>query len=98
MNTSNVKLGHTQNCYTDPNICKAIFLPVQLLSPHFLKVRNVGRLTYRLNFYRKIIHLNKALTCTDLDTLNNIVASAQEKAETYKYQRNYTILSEDDIM
>lgn len=65
VNISSVKQGHTQSCYTDPNICKATFLPVQLLLPHFPKVRNIKRLVYQFtDFYHKLVKLNKALLTT----------------------------------
>lgn len=99
MKTSNVKLSHTHGCYIHPHICKAMSFPVQLLFPHFPKIRNIRRSIYQLtNFYHRILNLDKALTCANLDTLNNIVVSAQEKAEMYKYQRKDTILNEDDII
>jgi len=36
---SNIKLGYTYICYIDATLCKAMFLYIQLLSPHFLKIR-----------------------------------------------------------
>jgi len=77
MKTSNKKLGHTRICYIDLTFCKGIFLPVQLLAPHFPKVRNIKRLIYQLTaFYQKMENLDKALTNADLNTLSEIVISA----------------------
>jgi hypothetical protein len=79
-------------------LCEAMFLPVLLLSPHFLKVRNMKRLIYQLiNFYQKIFNLDKALNFADLETLNKIVIAAQEKVDIYKRQQTDTIMSDDDI-
>lgn len=56
--TSNMKLGHAQSCYTNFVLCKAMFLPILLLSFHFPKVRNMMRSIYRLiNFYKKMLSL-----------------------------------------
>jgi len=96
---SSEKLGHTHSCYIDLTLCKGIFLPVQLLSPHFPKVRYIRRLIYQLtSFYRKMENIDKALINADLNTLNKIVISAQEKADMYKHQQFNTILSDDDII
>jgi len=43
-------------------------------------------------------NLDEALIHTDLDTLNEIVTSAQEKADAYKHQQTDTIMSDDDII
>ncbi|XP_071582385.1 uncharacterized protein [Temnothorax nylanderi] len=45
-----------------------------------------------------MLNLEKALTSVDLDTLNEIIISAQQKAYMYKHQQNRTTLSEDEIM
>jgi len=46
--TSNEKLSHTRSCHIDLTLCEGLFLPVQLLSPHFPRVRYIKRLsTYR---------------------------------------------------
>jgi len=83
--TSNIKMGHTHSCYIDSTLCKGLFLPVLLLSPHFPKVRNIKRLIYQLtSFYQKILKLDEALNCADLNTLNEIIIVAQEKV--YKRQ------------
>lgn len=96
--TSNMKLGHAQSCYTNFTLCKAMFLPILLLSPHFPKVRNMMRSVYRLiSFYKKMLSLDEALNCADLDTLNKIVSAAQEKADIHKRQQTDTIMSDDDI-
>ena len=99
MKISIEKLGHTRSCYIDLRLCKGIFLPVKLLSPHFPKVRNIMRFIYRLMaFYKKMQNLDKALFDTDLKTLNEIVTSAQKKADMYKHQQTDTFLSDDDII
>jgi len=98
VNTSNMKLGHAQSCYVNFTICEAMFLPILLLSPHFPKVRNIRRLIYQLiNFYQKMLNLDEALYCADLETLNKIVIAAQEKADIYKRQQTNAIASDDDI-
>jgi len=38
---SNIKLSHTHGCYINTTLCKATFLVIQLLSPHFPKVRYI---------------------------------------------------------
>jgi len=59
---TNYKLDHTHACYVDTNICKVMSFSIQLLSPHFPRVRNIKRLIYRLtSFYHKKINLEKAL-------------------------------------
>lgn len=76
-----------------------MFLPVQLLSPHFPKVRNMKRLTYQLTAsYREMEKLDKALASADVKTLEEIATSAQEKADMYKHQQTEIILSDDDII
>lgn len=96
--TSNMKLGHAHSCYIDSTLCKAMFLPIQLLSPHFPKVRNIKRLIYQLrSFYQKMLNLDKALNLADLNMLNDIVTTAQKKADIYKRQQIDVILSDDDI-
>ncbi|KYN19387.1 hypothetical protein ALC57_08282 [Trachymyrmex cornetzi] len=37
----NTKLSHTHICYIDTTLCKAMSLPIYLLSPHFPKVRYI---------------------------------------------------------
>src|SRR5580765_2088899 len=99
MKTSNEKLGHTRSCHIDLTLCKGMFLPIQLLSPHFPQVRFIKRLIYQLtNFYRKMENLDKALTDADLNTLSEMVTAAEEKADMYKHQQTDTILSDDDII
>ena len=99
MKISNEKLGHTRSCHIDLTLCKGMFLPIQLLSPHFPQVRIIKRLIYQLtNFYRKMENLDKALTDADLNTLNGMVTAAEEKADMYKHQETDTILSDDDII
>jgi len=44
MKISNEKLGHTRSCHINLTLCKGIFLPVLLLSPHFPTVRYIKRL------------------------------------------------------
>jgi len=91
------KLGYTHACYIDTNICKAMTLSIQLLSSHF--PRNIKRLIYRLtSFYYKKLNLEKALISADLDTLNDIITSTQEKANMYKYHQSDTILSQEEII
>jgi len=98
VSTSNMKLGHAQSCYVNFTICESMFLPILLLSPHFPKVRNIRRLIYQLiNFYQKMLNLDEALYCADLETLNKIVIAAQEKADIYKRQQTNAIASDDDI-
>ncbi|XP_077272806.1 uncharacterized protein LOC143903224 [Temnothorax americanus] len=93
------KKGHAHACYIDTKLCKAMFLCVQILSPHFPKVRHIKRLIYQItSFYRKMLNLQKALTSADLDTLNEIITLEQEKANMYKHQQSCTILSDDDII
>jgi len=93
-----MKLGHAQSCYVNFTICEAKFLSILLLSPHFPKVRNIRRLIYQLiNFYQKMLNLDEALYCADLETLNKIVIAAQEKVDIYKRQQTNAIASDDDI-
>lgn len=40
------KKGHPHSCYIDVTFCQAMFISVQLLSPHFPKVRNIKRSIY----------------------------------------------------
>jgi len=47
-NKEKAKKGHAHSCYINLNLCKAMFIPVQLLSPHFPKVRYIRRLLYQL--------------------------------------------------
>ncbi|KYN14475.1 hypothetical protein ALC57_13321 [Trachymyrmex cornetzi] len=96
---SNTKLGHTHSCYIDTTLCKAMFLPIYLLSPHFPKVRNINRLIYQLtNFYRKMLDLEKALTSADLEILNEIITLAEEKAKhMYRHEQTCISLSEKEI-
>lgn len=97
--TSNAKLGHTHNCYIDLTLCKVMSLSIQVLSPHFPNVRNIKRLVYRLtSVYRKMCSVDRALLCTDLQTLKDIVTLAQKKADMYKYQYCNVVLSDDDII
>jgi len=96
---SNTKLGHTHACYIDTTLCKAMSLSIQLLYPHFPKVRYIKRLIYQMtSFYQKMLNLEKALISADLETLNDIITVAQEKVNTYKHQQTYTILSDEDII
>jgi len=82
----NTKLGHTHICYIDTTLCKAMSLSIQLLSPHFPKVRYFKRLVYRMtSFYQKTLDLERALTSVDIDTLNEIIILAQEKANMRMY-------------
>jgi len=82
-----MKLGHTHGCYVNTTLCKATFLVIQLLSPHFPKVRYIKRLIYKMtSFYWKMLHLEKSLTSADLNTLNEIITAARERAITYKHQ------------
>ena len=93
------KLGHTQACYINPNLCKAMSLSIQLLSPHFPKVRFIKRLIYRIRAdYRKLINLEKALNSGDIDTLNELIILAQDRANMYKHHQSLTDLSDDDII
>jgi len=74
-------------------------LSIQLLYPHFPKVRHIKRLIYQMtSFYQKMINLEKTLISADLETLNDIIIVAQEKVNTYKHQQTYTILSDEDII
>jgi len=67
-------------------------LSIHLLSLHFPRVRNIKRLIYRLtSFYHKRLNLEKALISADLDILNDIVTSAQEKTNMYKHHECDTI-------
>jgi len=51
-------------------------------------MKNIKRLIYRFkNFYEMVLKLDKALNSADLNTLNEIVTLAQEKADMYKYQK-----------
>jgi len=76
-----------------------MFLSIQLLSLHFPKIRNIKRLLYQMtSFYQKMLHLEKALTSTNLDILKEIITLAQEKTNMYKYQQACTILSDEDII
>jgi len=85
---SNEKLGHPNSCYIDLNLCEAMSLSMQLLAPHFPNVRYIRRLIYRLkDFYEKVLKLDKALSSADLNTLNEIITLAQEKADMYKYRQ-----------
>lgn len=96
--SSNDKLGHAHSCYIDLNLCKAMSVPMQLLSPHFPKVKNIRRFIYQLiSFYQKMLHLDKALYSVDLNTLNETVISGQEKADMYKHEQTEIILSDDVI-
>jgi len=71
---SNTKLGHTHACYIDTTLCKAMSLSIQLLYPHFPKVRHIKRLIYQMtSFYQKMLNLEKALISADLETLNDII-------------------------
>jgi len=72
--------------YDPLNLCEAMSLSMQLLAPHFLNVTYIRHLIYRLkDFYEKVLKLDKALNSADLNTLNEIVTLAQEKADMYKY-------------
>jgi len=83
---SNTKLGHTHACYIDTTLCKAMSLSIQLLYPHFPKIRYIKRLIYQItSFYQKMLNLEKALISADLETLNDIITVAQEKVNTYKH-------------
>lgn len=74
-------------------------VPMQLLSPHFPKVRNIRCLIYQLtSFYKEILKLDKALISANLNILNEIITLAQEKADMYKHQQTYIILSNDEII
>jgi len=74
-------------------------LSIQLLYPHFPKVRYIKRLIYQMTFfYRRMLNLEKALISADLDTLNDITSIAQEKIDAYKHQQIYIILSDEDII
>jgi len=96
---SNIKLGHTHSCYINTTLCKAMSLPIQLLSPHFPKVRYIKRFIYKMtSFYRKILQLEKSLTTADLDTLNEMITAAQEKTNMYKHHQTCIILSDEDII
>ncbi|XP_036140365.1 uncharacterized protein LOC118644830 [Monomorium pharaonis] len=93
------KLGHTQACYINPNLCKAMSLSIQLLSPHFPKVRFIKRLIYRMRAdYQKLINLEKALNSGDIDILNELITVAQNRANMYKHHQSLTDLSDDDII
>ncbi|KYM96060.1 hypothetical protein ALC62_13287 [Cyphomyrmex costatus] len=96
---SNTKLGHTHCCYIDITLCKAMSLPINLLSPHFPKVRYVKRLIYQItNLYQQMLKLEKALCSADLDTLNEITTLAEEKAKRiYRHKQTHTNLSEKEI-
>jgi len=68
-------------------------LSIQLLYPHFPKVRYIKHLIYQMtSFYRKILNLEKALTSADLDTLNNIITATgtskyvQTSADLYYFE------------
>ena len=96
--TSDLKLGHAQSCYSDLTLCKAMLIPVLLLSPHFPKVRDIKRLIYKLmHVYQKMLKLDEALNCADLDMCNKIVTEAQEKADIYKRNQTDAIVSDGDI-
>jgi len=78
---SNIKLGHTHSCYINTTLCKAMSLPIQLLSPDFPKIRYIKRFVYKMtSFYRRILQLQKSLTTAELDTLNEIIIAAEKKA------------------
>jgi len=95
---SNTKLGHTHACYIDTTLCKATFLSIQLLYPHFSKVRHIKPLIYQMtSFYQKMLNQEKSLISADLETLNDIITVAQKRVNTYKHQQIYTILSDEDI-
>jgi len=94
-----MKLGHTHSCYINTTLCKAMSLPIQLLSPHFPKVRYIKRLVYKMSsIYRKMLQLETSLTSADLDTLNEIITAAQENTSMYKHHQAYIILSDEDII
>jgi len=87
-----------QIAVVDLNLCEAMSLSMQLLASHFPNVRYIRHLIYRLkDFYEKVLKLDKALSSTDLNTLNEITL-AQEKADIYKYQQTSIILSDDNII
>jgi len=97
--TLNNKKGHTHSCYNDVNLCEAMSIPMELLSPHFSKVRYIRRLTYQLrSFYREMSDLDRALISADLDKLKKIVSLAKEKVDMYKNKRTNTTLSDDEII
>lgn len=79
LNISNIKLGHTHSCYTDPTLCNGMFLPVQLLSSHFPKIRNIRRLIYKLSYiYRKMLCIDTAVHHSDMLILVEILQFAYE--------------------
>jgi len=97
--TLNNKKDHTHSCYNNLNLCEAMSIPMELLSPHFPKVRYIRRLTYQLrSFYREMSDLDGALISADLEKLKKIVSLAKEKVDMYKNQRTDTTLSDDEII
>jgi len=81
-------LGHTHACYIDTTFCKAMFLSIELLYPHFPKIRHIKRLIYQMtSFYQNMLNQEKSLISADLETLNDIIIVAQEKVNMYKHQQ-----------
>jgi len=71
-----MKLSHTYSCYINTILCKAMSLPIQLLSSHFPKVRYIKRLVYKMSsIYRKMLQLETSLASADLNTLNEIITA-----------------------
>lgn len=99
LNISDIKLGHTHSCYINPTLCNGMLFPIQILSPHFPKVRNIKRLIYKLLYsYRKMLGIDAALKFSDMQALEEIVILAQEKADAYKCHQNNIMMSDDDII
>ena len=42
------KVGHSHGCYINPKLCKSNFLAIEILPPHFLNLRHLKRMIYKI--------------------------------------------------
>lgn len=75
-------------------------MALHFLSPHYPKVRNIQRLTYRLkHYYEKLIKLDEALYLGNIEILEKIVKITRDKCTfTNIDDKEILTLNEDKIM
>ena len=94
------KLGHSHGCYINPKVCKSNFLAIEILAPHFLDLRHLKRMIYKIaSIYKDQLHnLDKALNDNDLETLERITLQARKEAEALQKNNTDISLNEEEII
>jgi|GEM_PF-3635344 len=92
------KLGHAHSCYINPRSCASKFLSIEILSPHFPKIRLIKRQFYNIhNLDQKLRDLDEALNSKDIEKLLQISDQAQSHAQAFSSNCAEIDLNENNI-